>query len=235
MAGTAARLEKISHLADLLTRVPPDAIAIVIGFLSGEPRQGRMKIGGALLSGMRDVAPADAASLDVFEIDTAFDRIAALSGPGSAATRAQLLRDLFVRATRDEQDFLMRLLFGELRQGALEGILMDAVARASGIPAGRIRRAAMLAGIWPGGAGGARHGGPAVPFSCNRSSRCSRCLPTRRRMSARRPSSAKPRSTLLDGAHPVHKDGMRVIIRTLRDVTIAGSGAARAPCPPHSC
>jgi ATP-dependent DNA ligase I len=146
VAGTAARLEKISHLVDLLTRVPPDEIAIVIAFLSGEPRQGRMKIGGALLSGMRDVPPADAQTLDVTEVDAAFARIAMLAGAGSAASRAQLLRELFGRATRDEQDFLMRLLFGELRQGALEGILMDAVARASGIQAGRIRRAAMLAG-----------------------------------------------------------------------------------------
>ena len=85
VAGTAARLEKISHLVDLLTHVPPDEIAIVIAFLSGEPRQGRMKIGAALLSGMRDVPPADAPSLDVVEVDAAFDRIAALSGAGSAA------------------------------------------------------------------------------------------------------------------------------------------------------
>jgi DNA ligase-1 len=146
VAGTAARLEKISHLVDLLRRVPPDEIAIVIAFLSGEPRQGRMKIGAALLSGMRDVTPADSESLGVFEVDAAFAGIVVLSGAGSAASRAQLLRELFRRATRDEQDFLMRLLFGELRQGALEGILMDAVARASGIQAGRIRRAAMLAG-----------------------------------------------------------------------------------------
>ena len=82
VAGTAARLEKISHLVDLLTRVPPDEIAIVIAFLSGEPRQGRMKIGAALLSGMRDVAPAGAVSLDVIEVDAAFTRIAALSGAG---------------------------------------------------------------------------------------------------------------------------------------------------------
>ncbi len=75
-----------------------------------------------------------------------FDRIAAVAGAGSSAARAQLLRELMSAATADEQDFLFRLLFGELRQGALEGVLTDAVARASGIPAARIRRAAMLAG-----------------------------------------------------------------------------------------
>jgi DNA ligase-1 len=146
VAGTAGRLEKIGHLAGLLSRVPPDEIPIVIAFLSGEARQGRLKIGGALLSGMRDVPPADAPTLELGEVDAAFDRIAAASGAGSATARALLLRQLFERATRDEQDFLIRLLFGELRQGALEGVLLDAVARASGIAASKIRRAAMLAG-----------------------------------------------------------------------------------------
>jgi DNA ligase-1 len=146
VAGTAARLGKISHLVDLLTRIPPDEIPIVIGFLSGEPRQGRMKIGGAVLSGMRDVPPADEPALDLREVDGVFEKLVALSGAGSANTRASLLRILFAKATSDEQDFLSRLLFGELRQGALEGVLMDAVARAAGIQAGRLRRATMLAG-----------------------------------------------------------------------------------------
>jgi DNA ligase-1 len=146
VAGTAARLGKISHLVDLLTRIPPDEIPIVIGFLSGEPRQGRMKIGGAVLSGMRDVPAIDEPRLDLLEVDRAFERIASLSGSGSTGARASLLRELFANATRDEQDFLFRLLFGELRQGALEGVLMDAVARAAGIQAGRLRRATMLAG-----------------------------------------------------------------------------------------
>jgi len=146
VAGTAGRLEKIGHLSDLLSRIPPDEIAIVIAILSGEPRQGRMGIGGALLSSMRGVPPADVPSLDLGDVDAAFDRIAAASGAGSSSSRAQLLRQLLERATADEQDFLLRLMFGELRQGALEGILMDAVARASGIPAAAVRRAAMLAG-----------------------------------------------------------------------------------------
>ena len=146
VAGTAARLEKISHLVDLLTRVPPPDIPIVIGFLSGEPRQGRMKIGGAVLAGVRDVPPADDPTLDLVDVDRVFDRLAGLSGAGSASSRSALLRDLFGRATSGEQDFLSRLLFGELRQGALEGVLTDAVARAAGIQAGRVRRATMLAG-----------------------------------------------------------------------------------------
>jgi DNA ligase-1 len=146
VAGAAGRLEKVGHLADLLRRVPPEDVAIVIAFLSGEPRQGRMKIGGAVLSGLRGIPPADAPRLELRDVDARFDRIAAVSGPGSAAARARLLRELFEAATAEEQDFLFRLLFGELRQGALEGVLTDAVARASGVPAARIRRAAMLAG-----------------------------------------------------------------------------------------
>src|SRR6187455_149816 len=126
VAGTAARLEKISHLVDLLSRVPPDEIAIVIAFLSGEPRQGRMKIGSAVLSALRDVAAADAPQLELREVDALFDRLAGISGAGSASGRAGLLRDLMGRATAGEQDFLFRLLYGELRQGALEGVLTDA-------------------------------------------------------------------------------------------------------------
>ena len=146
VAGTAARLEKIGHLADLLTRVPPDEVPIVIAFLSGEPRQGRMKIGGAVLAGLRDVPPASTASLELRDVDARFDRLAGVSGAGSASGRAELLRQLMAAATTDEQEFLFRLLYGELRQGALEGVLTDAVARASGLPLARIRRAAMLAG-----------------------------------------------------------------------------------------
>jgi DNA ligase 1 len=146
VGGTSGRLEKVGHLADLLRRVPAEEIETVIGFLSGAPRQGRMGIGGASLAGLRDVPAADAALLNIREVDAAFDQIAASSGVGSASRRAEILRNLFGRATRDEHDFLLRLLFGELRQGALEGVLMDAVAKASGIAPARVRRAAMLAG-----------------------------------------------------------------------------------------
>ena len=146
VASTAARLAKISHLSSLLQRVPPDELGIVIPFLSGDTRQGRIGIGGALLSSLRDVPPATDASLDIGDVDAAFERIASTAGAGSATARAQSLRQLLERATADEQDFLIRLLFGELRQGALEGVLTDAVARAAGIPLAQVRRAAMLAG-----------------------------------------------------------------------------------------
>ena len=140
VAETSGRLEKISHLADLLKRVPADEIAIAIPFLTGALRQGRIGIGGASIAALRDVPPADAPSATLREVDAAFDRVAATSGPGSSSARAQVLRDLLGRATREEQDFLIRLMFGELRQGALEGVLLEAVARASGIAAARDRK-----------------------------------------------------------------------------------------------
>src|SRR5581483_11451677 len=164
VAETSGRLDKVGHLADLLRRTPPERIETVIAFLSGSTRQGRIGIGGAALQALRDVPPADAPSLDLAEVDAAFDRVAATAGRGSAAARDALLRQLFGRATQAEQDFLARLLFGELRQGALEGVLTDAVARAAGIPAADVRRAAMLAGDLAPVAHAAMTGAPLSQF-----------------------------------------------------------------------
>ena len=146
VGATSGRVEKIRHLADLIARVPAAEIGIVIPFLSGGARQGRVGIGYAQLSALRDVPPATPPALDLADVDAAFDRLAAASGAGSSGARNQVLRDLLSRATRDEQDFLIRLLSGELRQGALEGVLVEAVARAADVPSARIRRAHMLAG-----------------------------------------------------------------------------------------
>jgi DNA ligase-1 len=228
VAGTSGRLEKIGHLADLLGRVPPDEVAIVIAFLSGEPRQGRMKIGGAVLASARDVPAADAPRLELREVDALFDRMAAIAGSGSAAARAALLRDLMGAATAAEQDFLFRLLFGELRQGALEGVLVEAVARAAAIPAARIRRAAMLAGDLAPVARAALSDGEAglAPFSLRP------MQPVQPMLADSASDTAEALDTLgeasfeykLDGARiQVHKvdDEVRVYSRTLRDVTIA--------------
>jgi len=146
VGATSGRLEKISWLANLLGRVPPAELPIVVAFLSGGVRQGRIGIRRALLSAMRDVPPAAAATLELVDVDAALERLAATAGSKSTSARQTVLRELFGRATRDEQDFLLRLLFGELRQGALEGVLVEAVARAGGVPVARLRRAAMLAG-----------------------------------------------------------------------------------------
>src|SRR5213594_3497504 len=146
VAETAGRLEKIDRLAALLKRLEPGEIEIAVAYLSGSTRQGRIGVGGAAVSSAHDVAPSAAETLDLLDVDAAFARVVATTGAGSGAARAAILRELFGRATRDEQEFLIRLLFGELRQGAFEGVLLEAVARASGITAARVRRAAMLAG-----------------------------------------------------------------------------------------
>src|SRR5204863_5990298 len=91
-------------------------------------------------------ASAPAPVLQLRDVDERLERIAATSGRGSAAERVRLLSDLLQRATSGEQDFLIRLLFGELRQGALEAVLAEAVAQAANVPAGTIRRAVMMAG-----------------------------------------------------------------------------------------
>jgi DNA ligase-1 len=228
VAGTSSRLEKVGHLADLLRRVPPDEVAIVIAFLSGEPRQGRMKIGGALLAGARGVPPVDVPRLELAAVDLLFDRIAAIAGAGSSSSRLQLLRELMSAATADEQDFLFRLLFGELRQGALEGVLTDAVARASGLAPARIRRAAMLAGDLAPVARAALTAGEAglAPFALTPFQPVQPMLAD----SAEDVSGALAElgnalfEYKLDGARiQVHKvdDDVRVYSRNLRDVTAA--------------
>ena len=146
VAGSSSRLQKVALLANLLGQTSPQDIETVIGFLSGTPRQGRIGVGWAAVAAAREALRAPEASLAIAEVDEVFGRIAATSGAGSARTRAELLQRLFERATDAEQDFLARLLFGELRQGALEGVLVEAVARAAKIPAATVRRAAMLAG-----------------------------------------------------------------------------------------
>lgn len=145
IAATTKRLEKTELLAAILRRVRPDEAEVAVAYLSGATRQGRIGIGYAVLRAAA-VSAAETASLELLEVDRTLDRFAAVKGPGSERARREILSDLLGRATRDEQQFLIGLLGGELRQGALEGIMLDAVAKASGIPAERIRRAAMLAG-----------------------------------------------------------------------------------------
>jgi DNA ligase-1 len=146
VAETPSRLGKIDHLSRLLTQLAPDELPVAIAYLSGATPQGRLGIGGAAIRQARDVPPAGQPSLTLGAVDSVFAELASISGSGSAGRRTEQLRRLLGQATEHEQDFLVRLLFGELRQGALEGVLVDAVARAAGLPAARVRRATMLAG-----------------------------------------------------------------------------------------
>ena len=117
-----------------------------MAYLSGSLPQGRIGIGWSLVSQARAVTPATQPSLELREVHDTFGRIASISGAGATRARAQQLVDLFSRATEIEQDFLVRLLSGELRQGAQEGVLAEAVAKAAGVPAAAVRQAAMMCG-----------------------------------------------------------------------------------------
>ena len=146
VARATGRLAKIGELAALLRRATPPEIPIVIAFLSGELRQGRIGIGASAIRAAKSLSASASPVLHLIEVDQAFERIAAITGRGASGDRARLLGELFARSTAEEQDFLIRLLFGELRQGALEGILIEAVARAGRATAAAVRRAVMMAG-----------------------------------------------------------------------------------------
>jgi ATP-dependent DNA ligase I len=140
-----ARLAKIALLAELLERLAPAEVPIAVGFLIGWPRQGRLGIGWATLARARPPVAATP-ELSLLEVDAAFSALKAVQGPRSAAERQRLLGELLARATSAEQEFLLALLAGEVRQGALEGMMLEAVARAAKLPVHRVRRAVMLAG-----------------------------------------------------------------------------------------
>jgi ATP-dependent DNA ligase I len=144
VAATGARLAKIDALAAALREAGPLEVPIAVAYLSGELPQRQIGVGWASL---RDgFAPAASSSLTLSEVDAAFAAIGAVSGKGSAAARKALVGELFGRATAGEQRFLVGLLSGELRQGALEGVMTDAVARAAAVPVADVRRAMMLRG-----------------------------------------------------------------------------------------
>jgi DNA ligase-1 len=145
VAATSSRSAKVAILAELLGALAPEEVPICVGFLSGVPRQGRVGIGYAAI---RDVerGAADEPSLTVADVDRAISEIEAETGSGSAARRRELLENLFGRATAAEATFLVGLLTGGLRQGALAGLMADAVAKAAGVRGEIARRALMLSG-----------------------------------------------------------------------------------------
>jgi DNA ligase-1 len=145
VADTSARSRKVALLAELLRKLGPDEVPIATGFLSGVPRQGRVGVGYSAVYAA-DPSPASAPSLTVEDLDQAISDIQGSTGSGSAARRRELLDVLLSRATADEAGFIRRLLTGELRQGALAGVMVDAIAKAAAVPAEVARRAFMLAG-----------------------------------------------------------------------------------------
>ena len=138
-----ARLVKVRELAALLRSLEPDEIGIATHYLSGELPQGRFGIGYATLAAAANEPAAAVPTLSIVEVDGLLTALAAIRGSGSAERRARALRELFSRATQVEQRFLLHLLAGELRQGALGGVMLDAIATAARVPIAAVRRAAM--------------------------------------------------------------------------------------------
>ncbi|MGQ0547752.1 MAG: ATP-dependent DNA ligase [Betaproteobacteria bacterium] len=228
VAETPSRLAKLRLIAERLRALAPQEVEAGIAYLSGELPQGKLSLGYAALQSATG-SPSASATLSVLEVDEALQAIGQASGKGAASRRAELLRELFRRATAAEQDFLVRLILGELRQGALEGVMLEAVALAADMPAADIRRAASFAGGVAPVARAALSGGAAAlaPFSI-------------RLMQPVLPMLAQPAETVaealkalggkallewkLDGARvQVHKSGgeVRVYTRNLKDVTAA--------------
>jgi DNA ligase-1 len=146
----SGKLEKIGLLASLLATVPPEEIEIATAFLSGSLPQSRLGVGYAALQAAMPIVPAESPSLELAEVNAAFEEISRVSaGKGSIGERVRLLGELLSRATRVEQEFLFRLVVGELRQGAVEGLMLEAVAKAARVPAEQVRRARMMAGDLP--------------------------------------------------------------------------------------
>jgi ATP-dependent DNA ligase I len=145
LAATSARSAKVAVLAELLRRLEPAEVRTAVGFLSGVPRQGRIGIGYSTIHALPAHGASDP-SLTVLEVDRAIAEVQVASGSGSAARRRQILTALFARATELETAFLRRLFTGELRQGALAGVMTDAVAKAAAIAPALVRRGLMLSG-----------------------------------------------------------------------------------------
>jgi DNA ligase 1 len=222
VSATRSRLAKVEALSTLL-REAGEEVGTVVGFLAGTTRQGSIGAGWRTLVDL-DVPAAAEPSLTVARVDRAFDDVAATGGKGSAQRRTELLTELFGAATVPEQRFLMHLLTGELRQGALEGVMLDAIAAAAGVGKEAVRRAFMLSGRLPATAVAALRGGEEALGEFG--------LELGRPI---RPMLASPGESLaealtgsvvveykLDGARiQVHKDGDEVHLytRTLREIT----------------
>jgi DNA ligase-1 len=145
VGATSARLNKVRELAAALRALERDEIEIAVQYLSGDVPQGKFGVSYAMLQSAAQAPAALDSTLTIAETDRRLAEIAAVRGTGSATRRATALRELFALATQTEQEFLVRLLVGELRQGALAGVMIDAITAASELPVTSVRRAAMYA------------------------------------------------------------------------------------------
>jgi ATP-dependent DNA ligase I len=256
VAATPARLAKISLIADLLTAVPGTEIAVAVSFLSGDLTQRQIGVGYAALSDLMGgygaaalpgALPAAAAEpqLTLAETDQILGDIGALAGPGSQAERRRLLGGLLARATDSERGFLMRLLAGDLRQGALDGVMTDAIARAAAVSGAEVRRALQLTGSLAITAATALAAAdPSAATDALRAVVLRVGRPVRPMLAAAAPTVAAAMERIspaavewkIDGVRvQLHRDGpeVRVFTRTLDDITrrvpeLAAAGLALA-------
>lgn len=225
VSSTRSRSKKIELLADTLRQLTPEEAPVAVSFLTGKPRQSRLGVGWATVFGV-ETAPAAEPSLEIIAVDTILEGLAATSGPGSKQTRETLLTELLARATNVEHDFLRGLILRNLRQGALEGVMADAVAAALGVPSDRVRRAAMLEGDLVAVSSRALAEGPDTLGL----SALSVFTPVQPMLAKTAATAGKAVTTIgtaivewkLDGARiQVHRSGDRVVVftRNLRDIT----------------
>jgi DNA ligase 1 len=226
VGATRSRTRKVELLAGALARLEPHERTAGVSFLAGEPRQERLELGPAAVFGVEVDASAQA-RLEVAEVDATLQRIADVEqGTGSRSRRLQLLADLLGRASAGEQDWLRSLVLRELRQGALEGVLVQAVARAAALDERLVRRAAMLSGDLPGVVEAALDGGEQALADI----RLQVGVALQPMLAATAGSVAEALEGLdevaveakLDGARiQVHRDGdeVRVFTRNLREIS----------------
>lgn len=143
VAATSSRTAKQRALAACLVSLAPEEIEIGVLYLAGETRQGKIGVGYSVLRDAGAARAADAPSLTLLEVDEKLTELQSIRGTGSSGRRTAALQDLFSRTTLAEQQFLVRLLIGELRQGALGGVMVDAIAAAANLPVAAVRRASM--------------------------------------------------------------------------------------------
>jgi DNA ligase 1 len=241
VAATSARNAKITQIAALLARAEPGQVAVAVAVLSGELLQGQIGVGYATISELLRAADAagtdpasagerggddrgtagggETAALTLTEVDAAFSAIGAVTGPGSVAQRRQQLSALFARATQPEREFLVRLLAGDLRQGALEGVMTDAVAKAAGVPAEEVRRAHQLGGSLPEVAQAALGG--TAPGDALRRFTLRVGRPARPMLAASAPDVAAALGRISPAAAEWKIDGIRIQVhRAGRDVAV---------------
>jgi DNA ligase-1 len=148
---TPSRLAKVAAAADYLHRLEPDEIRPGVAFLSGRPfpisDPRTLDIGPGAFSHAAEVPQVESSilpRLKIKDVALSFDKIAEASGKGSREQKYTRLRELVEMASAEERLILFRLLHNELRIGLHDGLIQEAIARASSSDIKMVRRAALF-------------------------------------------------------------------------------------------